>query len=61
MSKVKITLTRSPINRKSEHKKTVRALGLRKMHQSKVHELSPSVKGMIDKVSFMLKIEEVSE
>lgn len=61
MSKVKVTLVRSTINRKLDHKKTVRALGLRKLNQSKVHELSSSVRGMIDQVRYLLKVEEAGE
>ncbi|MBN1515966.1 50S ribosomal protein L30 [Candidatus Sumerlaeota bacterium] len=61
MSKVKVTLVRSTINRNAVHRKTVRALGLRRLQQSRVHELSPSVRGMINQVRYMLKVEETGE
>ena len=59
MSKVKITLVRSPINRNKQAKATVKALGLRKMHQSIIHEDTPPLRGMINSVSYMLKEEKV--
>lgn len=59
MSKVKITQVKSLIGRPQSQKDTVRALGLRKMNHSKVLETNPMLQGMIDKVSHLLKIEEL--
>lgn len=59
MAKVKITLVRSVIDRSKRQKDTVRALGLRKMHQSVEKEVNPQVQGMINKVSHLLKVEQV--
>ena len=59
MTKVRVTLKKSTINRKEVHGRTVRALGLRKLHQTVEHELTPQVQGMIDSVSFLLNVEEV--
>ena len=63
MSKhVKITLVRSLNGRLKNHKSCVKGLGLTgKMHQSRVVSLTPENKGMIDKVSYLLNIEEVQE
>ena len=58
MSKVKITLIKSPIHRPKDQKETVIALGIRKMHHSVEKEVNPAVMGMIHKVKHLLKIEE---
>jgi large subunit ribosomal protein L30 len=57
MAKIKITQTGSPIGRKPGQKDTLRALGLDKMGRSNVVEDTPSIRGMVDKVAHMLKIE----
>jgi large subunit ribosomal protein L30 len=56
--KIKITLVRSPIGATERHKRTVRALGLRKMHQSVVTEDNAAVRGMVNSVTHLLKVEE---
>lgn len=58
MAKVKIKLFKSPIGSKQEHKRTVRALGLKKLNSTAVHELNPAVQGMIKSVCHLVKIEE---
>ena len=55
---VKITLVRSTIGRLRNQKATVRALGIRKMHQSVVHADTPGIRGMINTVSHLVKVEE---
>jgi large subunit ribosomal protein L30 len=60
MSKVKITLVRSLIGCKQDHRRTVKALGLGKLNSSVVKEYSPSIKGMIQKVRYLLKVEEIT-
>ena len=57
-SKLKVTLVRSTIGRLPAHKATVVGLGLRRMHHSVVVEDTPSIRGMINAVSYMLKVEE---
>lgn len=59
MAKVKITLVKSLIGRKKEHIATVNALGLRKIRKSVEHEETPQIKGMINKVIYLVKVEEV--
>jgi large subunit ribosomal protein L30 len=54
---VKVTLIRSLIGTKESHRATVRGLGLRRMHSSSVLEDTPAVRGMINKVSYLLKCE----
>ena len=56
--KVKITLVRSPIGRLAAHKACVSGLGLRRMHHTVTVEDTPCNRGMINAVSYMLKIEE---
>ncbi|MEF8698869.1 MAG: 50S ribosomal protein L30 [Candidatus Accumulibacter sp. UW25] len=55
--KVKVTLVRSLIGTKQSHRATVRGLGLRRVNSSAVLEDTPSVRGMINKVSYLLKCE----
>lgn len=59
VKKVRITQVRSGIGRQEGHRRTIRALGIKRHQQSVVHELTPAIKGMIDKVSFMVEVEEV--
>ncbi|GGH65592.1 MAG: 50S ribosomal protein L30 [Bacteroidetes bacterium] len=59
MSKVKITQVRSAINRPGRQKKTLEALGLRKMNQTVEHEATEQIKGMITKVAHLVTVEEV--
>jgi len=58
MAKVKVTKVRSVINRPVDQKRTMEALGLRKINQSNEIEDSPTLRGMIAKVSHLIKVEE---
>jgi len=55
---LKVTLVRSPAGRLASHKACVSGLGLRRMHQTVEVEDNPAVRGMVDKVSYLLKVEE---
>lgn len=59
MKKLSITLIKSPIGYKKEIRDTVKALGLNKMNHTVVKDKNPAILGMINKVSFLVKIEEV--
>ena len=59
MTKVKLTLVKSVIDRSKRQKDTVRALGLRKMNHSVEHVVNHQIKGMIDKVAHLITIEEI--
>ena len=59
MAKVKITQVRSIIDRPQRQKDTIKALGLRKMNHSVEIELNPQLQGMINKVSHLLKVEQL--
>ncbi|WP_374336922.1 50S ribosomal protein L30 [Methyloversatilis sp.] len=54
---LKVTLVKSLIGRKQDHRATVRGLGLRRMHHTVVLEDTPAVRGMVTKVSYLLKVE----
>jgi large subunit ribosomal protein L30 len=55
---VRVTLVKSPIGYTEVQKRTVKALGLRRMHQTVEINDSPAVRGMITKVIHLLKVEE---
>lgn len=59
MAKVKVTLTKSLIGRSDNQLATVKALGLKKIGTSVEHEDNVQIRGMIEKVKFMVKVEEV--
>ncbi len=54
---VKVTLVKSLIGTKQSHRATVRGLGLRRLNSSAVLQDTPSVRGMINKVSYLLMCE----
>ncbi|WAA09415.1 MULTISPECIES: 50S ribosomal protein L30 [Fervidibacillus] len=58
-NKLEITLTRSLIGRPKDQKETVKALGLRKLHQTVVKEDHPAIRGMINKVSHLVTVKEL--
>ncbi len=57
--KLRITLVKSPIGYKERQKRTVRALGLTHMHSTAIHTDTPPVRGMINKVSHLVEVEEI--
>ncbi len=59
MAKLEIKLVRSKIGRIDKHKRTVEALGLNKIGDVVVKEDTPSIRGMIDAIDFMLEVKEV--
>lgn len=61
MAKLKVTLTRSLIGYPETQRRTVRALGLRKINSCRVFEDSPTIRGQIFKVKHLLKLEEIAE
>jgi large subunit ribosomal protein L30 len=58
---LRITLTKSPIGYSYRQKRTVSALGLRRMHQAVEKEDTPVIRGMIAKVRHLVTVEEVKE
>jgi large subunit ribosomal protein L30 len=61
VKKLRITLLKSAIGYSVAHKKTVRALGFHRLHQTVEHLDSPSLRGMLSKVNHLVKIEEINE
>jgi large subunit ribosomal protein L30 len=59
MSKLRITQVRGTIRTRPEHRGTMRALGLRRIRSSVVHEDSPSLRGMLRTVGHLVDVEEV--
>lgn len=58
MGKIKVTKVRSDIKRPKRQKLTLRALGLRRIGQVVEHEDTPSILGMVNKVSHLVSVEE---
>lgn len=58
-AKLRVTLVKSPTKYSLRHKRTVRALGLRRMQQTVEHVDGPVARGMIAKVAFLVAVEEV--
>ena len=61
MSPLKVTQTQSVIGSIENHKRTVRALGLKRIWDQKVHADTPQIRGMIHKVRHLVRVEEVDE
>jgi large subunit ribosomal protein L30 len=57
--KIKITQIRSAIGKLENQKRTIRALGIKKMHYSVIHDDTPVIRGMINEVKHLVKIQEV--
>ena len=57
--KLKITQTRSAINRDFKQKRTIRALGIRRLNRPVTHNDTPQIRGMVYKVRHLLHVEEV--
>jgi large subunit ribosomal protein L30 len=55
---IKVTLVRSVINTRASHRSTVRGLGLRRINHTVVVEDTPAVRGMINKVGYLLRLED---
>ncbi len=56
---LKVTLLKSPIRSRGEHKETLRSLGLRRINQSHTLPNNPAIRGMINAVTQWVKVEEV--
>ncbi|MGE5839280.1 MAG: 50S ribosomal protein L30 [Deltaproteobacteria bacterium] len=57
MDTVKVTLLKSGIGRNKKIRETLKGLGLTKLHKTVVLNNTPAIRGMINKVSFMVKVE----
>ena len=59
MKKIKITQVKSAIDRSGRQKLTLQALGLNKMNATKEVEATPQILGMVNKVTHLIKVEEL--
>ena len=55
-AKIKVQLVRSPIGTKQSHRDTVRGLGLRRLNSVSELQDTPAVRGMINKISYLVKV-----
>jgi large subunit ribosomal protein L30 len=61
MPKIKIIQTRSIIDRPKDQKRTIEALGLGRPNWEKVHTDTPQIRGMIRKVTHLVRVEEIKD
>ena len=61
MAQLRITWVKSGIGYNEEQKRTLKALGFRRLNQGVVHNDSASIRGMINKVRHLVKVEETNE
>ena len=61
MAKIKVTKVKSEINLSLRQKRTLEALGLKKIGQVKEHEATPNILGMVAKVSHLVSVEETKK
>jgi large subunit ribosomal protein L30 len=59
MKKIKITQVKSTIDRPERQKRSMQALGLRKMHQTVEHNPTPQILGIVEKVKHLISVEEI--
>ncbi len=59
MAKIRITQIRSKNGKPARQKRTLEALGIRKMNHSAEHEATPAIMGMVEKVRHLVKVEEI--
>ena len=57
--KLRITLVRSPIGAPERQKRTVKALGLRKLNQTVDRPDNPAIRGMLEKIAHLVELEEI--
>ncbi len=61
MSQLKVTQVKSVIGSLENHKRTVRALGLKRIRDTRVHQDTPQMRGMLHNVRHLVRVEEVDE
>ena len=59
MAKIKVTLVKSQIGSSQRQKRTLEALGIRKMSSTVEHEATPQIIGMVKKVNHLVSVEEI--
>ena len=61
MAQLKITWTKSYIGKPQNQRRVVHALGLRRLHHSVTHGDTPTIRGMVNKISHLVTVEEIAE
>jgi large subunit ribosomal protein L30 len=61
MSKLKVKQTRSVNGESQRHRNTIRALGLRRIRDTVVHDDTPQIRGMVNAVQHLVEVEEMDE
>lgn len=61
MGRLRVTQQRSAIGRQKRQHRTLEALGIRKMHQSVIHNDTPQIRGMIFKVRHLVEVETLED
>ena len=59
--KLEITQVRSGIGRQTKHRRTLRALGIKRHQQSVIHDDSPAIRGMLKQIHHMVSVKEIEE
>jgi large subunit ribosomal protein L30 len=59
MAKIRITQVKSKNGKPERQKRTLEALGIRKLNHSVVHEATPQILGMVDKIRHLVKVENI--
>ena len=59
MAKIRITQVRSKIGKPQRQKRTLEALGIRKLNHSVEHEATPQIMGMVNKIKHLVKVENI--
>jgi len=59
MARLKITQIRSTIDRQEPQKRTIKALGLGKLHRTVIHNDTPQIRGMVQAVNHLITVEEI--
>ena len=59
MAKIRVKQVKSKIGRLQSQKRTLEALGLRKMNQTVEHEATPTIIGMVNKIKHLVSVEEI--
>jgi len=60
MSKINVTYKKSAIGYNKSQKRTIRALGFKKLNQVRLHDDTPVIRGMVHKVRHLVSVEEVN-
>lgn len=59
--KIRVTLVRSLIGRPSKQRRTIRALGLKRINHSVIHRDTPEIRGMVRKVTHLVRVDPLEE